>query len=134
MSPPPRVLVLAHAPLASALREAAMHAFPECAADVSALDVDARASIESVAERLRERLAAAEGPTLVLVDVAGATPANALLGVLAQQPQVRAVAGLNLAMLWRVLCYRTRCASLDELTACATEGGLRGIIRLPEAA
>ena len=33
------VLIIAHAPLASALKAVAQHAYPDCAADVQALDV-----------------------------------------------------------------------------------------------
>lgn len=126
-----RVFLLAHAPLASALRDAALHAFPECASDVEALDVDALASKEFVAERLLERLAGCPRPTLVLVDVAGATPANALVTLPVGLPQVSIVAGVNLPMLWRALCYRNDCTSLDELADRALEGGVRGIMRLP---
>ena len=34
-----RILIIAHAPLASALRDCAMHVYSECSADVIALDV-----------------------------------------------------------------------------------------------
>ena len=34
-----RILIIAHAPLASALRDCAMHVYAECSADVIALDV-----------------------------------------------------------------------------------------------
>ena len=34
-----RILIIAHAPLASALRDCAMHVFPDCAQAVVAIDV-----------------------------------------------------------------------------------------------
>ena len=34
------VLLIAHAPLANALRQGALHVFPDAAADIAALDVD----------------------------------------------------------------------------------------------
>jgi hypothetical protein len=41
------LFIIAHAPLASALREAALHTFPEAALDVAVFDVPATASAES---------------------------------------------------------------------------------------
>ena len=40
------ILIVAHAPLASALRECALHVFPECASGVEALDIAPNASPE----------------------------------------------------------------------------------------
>ena len=39
MSRPTSILLIAHAPLAHALRECALHVFPDCGASVLALDV-----------------------------------------------------------------------------------------------
>ena len=38
-----RILLIAHAPLAHALRQCALHVFPDCAQDVLALDVQPNA-------------------------------------------------------------------------------------------
>ena len=72
-----RILIIAHAPLATALRDCAMHVYAECAATVLALDVQPQAQPE---DTLREAQAlvgdqAHEG-LLVLTDIFGATPAN----------------------------------------------------------
>lgn len=124
-----RLLLVAHAPLASALKAAALHTFPECAAGLEALDVPAEASLDEVRILVRKQLQASALPTLVLVDVAGATPANAVVAELPAAPQARALAGVNVAMLWRTLCYRHE--DPDALLLRASEGGLRGVQPLP---
>lgn len=120
------LLIVAHAPLATALREVALHAFAECASAVEALDISADSTLEVVIEDARRALQSQSGrPVLVLVDVHGATPANALQAVLAEFPNARAVAGVNLPMLWRSLCYLRD--DLDEWQERALTGGARGI-------
>lgn len=123
-----RVLVLAHAPLASSMRALAQHTFPECAAELEVVDVPPDADRGALEAELRRRLG--ETPVLVLVDVLGATPANALSSILRQFPQARAVAGLNLPMLWRVLCYRHD--AVDGLMERALQGGVRGVLPIED--
>ena len=121
------ILIIAHAPLASALRAVAQHAYPDCAAQVQALDVHRDASAEQVEADARALLAAqADGDTLVLTDVFGATPcrgATLLLG----NARVRLVAGVNVPMLWRTLCYGTQ-EPLDALVARAVAGASQGVM------
>lgn len=129
-APAPRLILLAHAPLAQALHEVALHAFSECAQTLDWIDIRPQSSLDEAQAELRARLDAQPGrPTLVLVDVAGATPANALQALLPERASwLRAVAGLNVAMLWRVLCYREEDLSL--LAERALAGGQRGITEL----
>ncbi len=121
------VLIIAHAPLASALRTVAQHAYPDCAAQVQALDVQRDASAEQVEADARELLAGlGDSDALVLTDVFGATPcrgATLLLG----NPRVRLVAGVNVPMLWRTLCYGTQ-ETLDALAARAIAGAAQGVM------
>jgi PTS system ascorbate-specific IIA component len=121
------VLIIAHVPLASALKAVALHAYPDCAAQVHALDVARDASAEQVEAHARAFMASQpEGDTLVFTDVFGATPcrgATLLLG----NPRVRVVAGVNVPMLWRTLCYGTR-ESLDVLVARAVAGASQGVM------
>lgn len=121
------VLIIAHAPLASALRTVAQHTYPDCAAQVQALDVQRDASAEQVEVDARALMAGqADGDTLVLTDVFGATPcrgATLLLG----NPRVRLVAGVNVPMLWRTLCYSTQ-EPLDALVARAVAGASQGVM------
>ncbi len=120
------LLIIAHAPLASALRDAALHTFPEAAQALAVYDVppsaDAEQALAAAAERLRG-LASAE--TLVLTDVFGATPCN-IARQLAEQPGVRVAAGVNVPMLWRALNYRHK--PLDELLALALAGAAQGVM------
>lgn len=122
------LFIIAHAPLASALRAASAHTYPEAIASVVAYDVPPGAKVEDYAgeaARLLEGMACAE--TLILTDVFGATPSNIALR-LADRPGVRAVAGVSVPMLWRVLNYRGR--PVDELVAIAIAGATQGAMQV----
>jgi mannose PTS system EIIA component len=121
------VLIIAHAPLASALKAVAQHAYPEGAADVQSLDVPRDATAEQVeidARAMIERLTDTE--TLVFTDVFGATPCRGAM-LLLGSPGVRVIAGVNVPMLWRTLCYGTR-EPLDALVARAVAGATQGVM------
>ena len=120
------ILIVAHAPLASALRDCALHVFPECAAGVQALDIAPNASPEEsllLAKAAMARLNTAE--VLLLSDVFGATPSN-VAEKLNDGIETRLLAGVNLPMLLRSVCYRHE--SLDALAARAQAGGTQGIM------
>ena len=120
------ILIIAHAPLASALRDCALHVFPECAAGVQALDIAPNASPEEsllLAKAAMARLNTAE--VLLLSDVFGATPSN-VAEKLNDGIDTRLLAGVNLPMLLRSVCYRHE--SLDALVARAQAGGTQGIM------
>jgi len=98
---------------------------------LAALDVDPAASSEQVAAQVREALGAlGDRDVLILVDVFGATPCNAALEC-ADGVRVRVVAGVNVPMLWRSLCYAN--LSLDELVARAVAGGGQGVMQVGPA-
>jgi PTS system ascorbate-specific IIA component len=63
----------------------------------------------------------------VLCDVFGATPCNTALRV-ADGVRVRVVSGVNVPMLWRVLCYADE--SLDQLVNRAVDGAVRGVMQV----
>ncbi|MCG5077140.1 PTS sugar transporter subunit IIA [Paraburkholderia tagetis] len=120
------ILIIAHAPLATALRECIAHIYGGCPARIGALDVlpdsdpvEVVAQATAEIERLRE-----ENGALVLTDMFGATPSN-IAARLATVPQVRVLAGVNLPMLVRAVCYRT--TSLDVLVEKALAGASKGI-------
>jgi mannose PTS system EIIA component len=122
-----RLLIIAHAPLASALAEVAAHTFPDCAAQLQALDVPPQMAPDEVQSRAAALLpAAAAQDTLILTDVFGATPCNAAQR-LADGVHVRVVAGVNVPMLWRTLCYADE--SLDALVARAMAGATQGVMQ-----
>lgn len=118
------LLLIAHAPLASALRDVAQHTFPSCAPQLTVLDVEPQMSADEVESRCRALLAdAGAEEVLVLTDVFGATPSNAAQRLLGEH--VRMVSGVNVPMLWRTLCYSAE--PLEALAQRAIEGGGRGI-------
>ncbi|MCC7152186.1 MAG: PTS fructose transporter subunit IIA [Rubrivivax sp.] len=124
-----RILLLAHAPLASALRDVAMHVFPECAAEVDVVDVEVAQDGPALEAALRQYLeAGGTTPTLILVDAFGATPCNVALRVI-EGCDARVVTGVNVPMLWRTLCYRNE--SLDALVERACAGATQGVMALP---
>lgn len=127
-----RIFIIAHAPLAQALRDCAMHVYPECAADVIALDVLPNAQPE---DTLDQAIKAAgtdlnEG-LLVLTDIFGATPAN-VAQKLVLGSNAKLIAGVNLPMLFRSVCYRHE--TLDALVGRALTGGTQGVMQVAIAA
>ena len=125
-----RIVLLAHKPLASALREVATHVFPDCAGGVEAIDVEPSATPDALEATLRERLKTVPSEeVLILVDAFGATPCNAAMRV-ADGARVRVVAGVNVPMLWRTLCYRTE--SLSALVERALAGAVQGVMHVAE--
>ena len=126
------VLIIAHAPLASALSAVARHAYPDCSAEVQAMDVANDVDEEQVAEAARALIAArADADTLIFTDVFGATPCN-VAQQLIDSPDVRLIAGVNLSMLLRALCYRGE--PLDEMAQRALAGGTQGVMPVASAA
>lgn len=124
----PGLLIMAHSPLASALRGVAAHVFPDSLAQVRVLDVLPDWTAEQVEAEARALVrASGQAQTLILTDVFGATPCN-VAQRLASAPEVRVVAGVNVPMLWRVLCYAQE--PLDALVARAAAGGSQGVMPL----
>jgi PTS system ascorbate-specific IIA component len=123
------LLIIAHAPLASALREVALHAYPDCASTLAALDVRADMAPDEVQARGAAMLRALQeksGEALILTDVFGATPCN-IAQRLADGTKVRVVAGVNVPMLWRALCYSQE--PLDALVERAMAGATQGVMQ-----
>ena len=120
------ILIVAHAPLASALRDCALHVFPECAEGVQALDIAPNASPEESLVLAKAALAQLNTTeVLLLSDVFGATPSN-VAQKLNDGIDTRMLAGVNLPMLLRSVCYRHE--TLDALAARAQAGGSQGIM------
>lgn len=123
-----QLLIIAHAPLASSLQAVAQHVYPDCGARLAAIDVLPGASADEVSAQVREVLAAAEGAeVLILADVFGATPCNAALAA-ADGVRCRVVAGVNVPMLWRTLCYAGQ--PLDDLVNRAVAGAAQGVMHV----
>jgi len=123
---PVRILIIAHAPLAHALREAALHVFNDCGGQVLALDVQAQAQPEDTLQAARALLQPEDdAPLLVMTDIFGATPSNVALR-LAEGRHARVLTGVNLPMLLRSWCYRSE--PLESVAARAQVGGTQGIM------
>lgn len=122
------LFIIAHAPLASALRTAALHAFPEAAQALAVYDVPADAGADLAQTEAAACLAAlGAAETLILTDVFGATPCN-IARQLALQAGVRVLAGVNVPMLWRALNYRQK--SLEDLVSLALAGAAQGVMQV----
>lgn len=123
------LLIIAHAPLATALQAVARHAFPECGSPLRALDVPPGMSPEDIEREARRLLAEVRTPeALIFTDVFGATPCN-VAQRLAEAAQVRVVTGVNVPMLWRTLCYASE--PLDGLVDRALAGAAQGAMQVP---
>ena len=124
-----RILLLAHAPLAHALRECALHVMADCGDSVLALDVLPHDRPEdTLAQALQLLQPLGQTPTLVLTDVFGATPSNIAQRLVQQCPQMRLITGVNLPMLLRAVCYRAE--PLDALVQRAVVGGTQGVMQV----
>lgn len=118
------MLVVAHAPLASALCGVAAHTYPGCGARLKGLDVHPEWDLERAITEVKACLPS-DGPVLVFVDALGATPANAAGQALQGREGAALIYGVNVPMLWRSLCYGHE--SLDDVVAKALEGAVRGV-------
>ncbi|MDP2007512.1 MAG: PTS fructose transporter subunit IIA [Rubrivivax sp.] len=124
----PSILLVAHAPLASALLAVARHAYADCSRDVVAVDVPAAAGLEEATALVAAALQQLPGPeVLVLADAFGATPSNAALAAV-DGVHARVVTGINVPMVWRSLCYGH--LPLGELVTRAVDGGRQGIMQV----
>ena len=124
----PGLMIIAHAPLASSLKAVAEHTFPDCSTVLEAFDVMPDMPIEEVEARAREMLARVRSPeALIFTDVFGATPCN-VAQRLGDGVQVRVVAGVNVPMLWRSLCYATE--PLDAVVTRAMAGATQGVMQV----
>ena len=122
------ILIIAHAPLASALRQCVLHVFPENAASLAALDVHPNMPPEETLAQARivfKQLGTSHA--LVLADVFGATPCN-VAQTLVDGVHSKLVTGVNLPMLLRAVSYRNE--SLEQLVARAVTGGTQGVMQV----
>lgn len=133
----PGIVLIAHTPLASALRECASHVYASCPAQLVAIDVPPDVDVEAAAEAglgpLHEA-AARDGSALILVDVFGASPGNIAQRMAAKAGDLRLkiIAGVNVPMLLRSVCYQDE--NLEALAARATAGAIQGVMQVATTA
>ncbi|KQP21654.1 PTS sugar transporter subunit IIA [Pseudorhodoferax sp. Leaf267] len=122
------ILIIAHAPLAHALRQCALHVFPDCERGLQSLDVQPHVSPEETFAAARIAMAQlGTEHVLVLTDVFGATPCN-VAARLVDGVRSKLVAGVNLPMLLRTVSYRHE--PLDALVSRALVGGTQGVMQV----
>ena len=126
------IFIIAHAPLATALRQCVLHVFPDSAASVVSLDVQANMPPEETLAQARIMLEQLGSPdTLVLVDVFGATPCN-VAQKLVDGVHTKLITGVNLPMLLRTVSYLHE--SMEALVARALVGATQGVMQVAIAA
>lgn len=124
-------MIVAHAPLASSMKLVAEHAYPEWKDRIEALDVSPDMAVEEIESVARIMLARVRDPSaIIFTDVFGATPCN-VAQRLADGSQVKVIAGVNVPMLWRCLCYATE--PLEAVVARALIGATQGILQVANA-
>ena len=127
-----QLLIIAHAPLASALRECSLHVYPDCAEKVAAVDVPPQELPEDTLVRCRKMAQEfGQNGLLVMTDIYGATPSN-IAQKLVNATDHKLVVGVNLPMLIRTVCYLDE--SLDNLVQRALSGGVKGVMQLASSA
>ena len=120
------ILVIAHTPLATALQSCVRHILPDAADELRTLDVDANQSPEEIFAAAK-LLSHDADELLVLTDIFGATPANTA-GQLVDDGHCRVLAGVNLPMLLRTVCYRHE--DVHTLAKRALDGGAQGVLQV----
>ena len=126
------ILIIAHKPLASALRECVLHVFPDSAQAVAAFDVQSDLPFEqNVAGAMHAMNQLADSHTLVLTDLFASTPCNVAREVV-DGVKSRLIAGVNLPMLLRAVTYRRE--PMDGLVQLAMAGGTQGVMQVASAA
>jgi mannose PTS system EIIA component len=126
------ILIIAHAPLAHALRQCALHVFPDCGAHLAAIDVQPNLPPEETLATARiamEQLSRNPGikGVLVLTDIFGATPSN-VAQKMVDGVKSRLITGVNLPMLLRSVSYRNE--PLEALVSRAVIGGTQGVMQV----
>ncbi len=122
------IFIIAHAPLASALRQCVLHVFPDNPASLAALDVQPNMPPEETLAQARIVFGQlGTSHVLVLADVFGATPCN-VAQKLVDGVHSKLITGVNLPMLLRTVSYRHE--PLDALVSRAVTGGTQGVMQV----
>ena len=122
------IFIIAHVPLASALRQCVLHVFPDAETSLAVFDVQSNMPAEEILSSARQSMSLLNKECmLVLTDLFGATPCN-VAQKLVDGLNSRLIAGVNLPMLLRAITYRNE--PLDALVARALAGGTQGVMQV----
>jgi len=127
------IVLVAHMPLATALRACARHVLGDIPAFL-ACDIKADEDSILASRRVGEHIASVDrgDGVLVLTDLKGASPSN--IAVMACETyretgrRCEMLAGMNACMLLRALTNRGR--ALNDVRDCALLGGVQGVVRV----
>lgn len=125
------LLLISHGRFGESLVENVCHILGKTQPLLMALDVcgtDRPELIQAKAREMVEKLDGGQG-VLILTDILGATPSN-IASSLFEPGRIEGVAGANLPMLLRALCYREK--EMAVLIEKVVSGGKESIIRLSQ--
>jgi len=127
--PPVGLLLLAHGPLAAALRDTLLRLEPDEPGEVGVLSLEWGEAPESASRRLEKAIAAADhgAGVVLLTDLFGGTPSNLALAFL-EPGRVEIVSGVNLAMLIRARSLARDGRTAGEIAHALVERGRRAIL------
>lgn len=122
------ILIIAHAPLASALKACVVHVFPDSANAVLAMDVESDQPLQALLDTASNHIDKFNSDqVLVLTDVFGATPCNVARKIV-DGTRSKLVTGVNVPMLLRTVNYMHE--PLDMLVERAIVGGTQCIMQV----
>lgn len=125
------ILVVAHNALGESLVDCVRHVLGEVPHNLRVLSVYAEDDPQKKLEEGQELIRQLDGGggVLILADIFGATPSN-VGRQLCHAERVMGVAGVNLPMLLRVVCYPNK--TMPELARIALEGGRECIVYMKD--
>ena len=118
------LFIIAHAPLAGALKQCAEHVFSHdsrIAERIEAFDIPADVDADAIKAQLAAQLPEAPDGCLVLTDLTGATPSHIAESLLSHE-NTAVLSGVNLPMVLTSLVHRAE--SLSEVVRHVSEAGL----------
>lgn len=126
------LLLISHGRFGESLIENVCHILGKTQPLLMSLDVcgqDRPEAIQAAARQMVAELDRGQG-VLILTDIFGATPSN-IASSLFESGRVESVAGVNLPMLLRALCYREK--EMAMLIEKVVSGGKESIINLSQS-
>lgn len=118
------LFIIAHAPLAGALKQCAEHVFshdPRIAERIEAFDIPADADTDRLRAQIANRLPKAPDSCLILTNLVGATPSN-LAESLLEADNTAVLSGMNLPMVLTAVIHRDE--PLEDVVRLVSEAGL----------